>query len=331
MPQTPLGRPALLLALLICMLSTSPAAAIDNNCYYTVVQVATITTYGEIRNTDGTISYVPMGGVTYVYYGVVCDSDGTYSDDTGGGLSTTYTPLKPKVSFRSINTTDPYAPTLMVDVVSDPVSPANRLTVTVNSSTIHDLPMAGDGAYVIGFRPIDDYRAGTYTITARACTGAGSCGTTSKTMYRSSASALSATERIAAWYISGDDWINATYGHEFVQGYMTTWFTIPEMAQNSRRQLRNGLIKLQTDYARSQAAFNGRFTMRGTLYKSYFGAQFACSYVPTCYGYCTHRCGDSRLFGFDVTVQDEVKDLILTDNFTRVNLSYGGSLQHHLP
>jgi len=145
-------RWALMVALLFALAAISPSArAIDNTCYWRVTGTATITTYGEIINPDGSKSYVPMGGVTYVYYGYQCDPDtGGYYDDgaTGGEM---YIPLKPKVALKTINTTDPYRPLLMVNVYSVPSAPATTLKVSVGGSVVTTLPLVGDGLYEVTY------------------------------------------------------------------------------------------------------------------------------------------------------------------------------------
>jgi hypothetical protein len=307
------------------------ASAIDNTCYYKVSQVATITTYGEIRNPDGTTSYVPMGGVTYVYYDVECTGEGMYPGTEPGGPS--YTPLKPKVALKSIDTTDPTVPLLVVDVDFDPYAPATTLTVSVGGVTIQQLPLAWTGEYEVALRSVDYYStAGTKAITAKVCTPANVCTTASGSMSRASPSPLSKGETMTARYVIGDDgWQYASYGHQFNQSYMTTSFSMAELGQNSRRQLRNSFIKLQWGQDMYDAAFMADIYTGGTLYGHSAAAQANCAYVPPCVGYCMHRCVDSHFFGFMPVVEDQIHDMVKTNSWMPISITFGGKLRHQLP
>jgi hypothetical protein len=306
------------------------ARAMDNTCYYKVAQVATITTYGEICNPDGTTSYVPMGGVTYVYYDVECP-EGYYPGTEPSGPY--YTPLKPKVALKSIDTTDPTVPLLVVDVDFDPYAPATTLTVGVGGVTIQQLPILWAGEYEVALRSVDYYStAGTKAITAKACTAANVCTTASGSMSRVSPSPLSKTETISARYVIGDDgWQYAAYGHQFNQSYMTTSFSMAELGQNSRRQFRNSFIKLQWGQDIYNAAFMAHIYTAGTFYGHSAAAQANCAYVPSCVGYCMHRCVDTHFFGFMPTVEDQIHDMVKTNTWMPISITFGGKLRHQLP
>lgn len=304
----------------------------DNACYFRVTGTATITTYGEIRNPDGSISYVPMGGVTYVYYEAYCDpSTGMIPGTEPGGSS--YLPLKPKVALKSVDTTDPYRPLLVVDVDSDPYAPATMLTVTMNSGTVAQLPLVGNGEYEVALPSVNTFSfAGTKAITAKACTAANSCGTVSGSMSRNTPSPLSKTVTLSARYVVGDDgWRYASYEHQFNQSYMTTSFSMPELGQNSRRQLRNSLIKLQWNSSVYDAIFSAHVYTSGTIYGSSASATPTCAFVPPCSGYCAHRCVDSRLFGFFITAEDEVRDMVKSDLWVPISIISGRTLRHQIP
>lgn len=273
-----------------------------------------------------------MGGVTYVYYESYCDaSTGMIPGTEPGGPS--YIPLKPKAALKSINTTDPHRPLLVVDVDSDPYAPATMLTVSVDGATVQQLPLVGDGEYEVALRSVDYYStAGTKAITAKVCTAANSCNMASGSMTRSTPSPLSKMETINARYVIGDDgWRYASYGHQFNQSYMTTSFSMAEEGQNSRRQLRNSLIKLQWVSDIYGAAFNADIYTSGTFYGSSARATPTCAYVPPCYGYCAHRCVDSRLFGFFITVDDEVHDMTHTSSSMPISIMDGRTLRHEIP
>jgi hypothetical protein len=319
---------AVLVAASIGMMLAPAASAIDNNCYYKVVGSATITTYGEIINKESK-SYVPLGGVTYVYYESYCDPSGVYTDPTTGGP--VYTPMRPRVAFKSINTTDPYRPLLIVDVDSDPYYPATSLKVTVGGSTVATLPLVGDGQYEVALRSVGDYTtSSTKAIVGTACNASNVCGSVSGSMTRYKAPYLSKDEMMYAGYLSGDEFFNVPYGHQYLQGYMTTSFTMPELAQNSRRQLRLSLVKLRWTNTNYNVAVTANVHSTGTLYGNNFSTTPSCYDVPVCSGYCTHKCVDSGAFGFMISTQDIVLDLMM-ENWQRMAVTSGGQLSHTIP
>jgi hypothetical protein len=303
------------------------AHGVDNTCYYKVVDTAQVTVTGEVRNSDGTTTQIVIGSTTYVYYTVECD--GATGEYTGSDDTTWRIPLKPRITIDHINTADPFAPKLMVEVASDPEDPAVSIGVTIGSSLVANLPVVRDGAYQVPLPSIDDYRAGTHSISAKACTQNGLCGSASASMTRTTPSALSVSETIGGFYISGDEPFQVQYGHQFNQAYMMTSFTATEFGLTSRRQFRGGLIKTQTSVGSLAGAFKGKFYYTGTA-KSTLYTLANCPSVPTCYGFCMHRCLDPRLFGRSVTVEDEVYDMILPD-FTRIMITSNGRLRHVVP
>jgi hypothetical protein len=307
----------------------TPAQAIDNSCYYRVSDVVTISTYGEIVNPDGSKSYVPMGSTTYVYYDAYCDPS-TGELQYGGP---TYVPLKPKVQFVSVNTVDPYRPLLVVDVDSDPYQPASTLKVTFGGVNIMTLPIAGAGKYEVSLPSVSNYTASvSKSIVATACTPANACGSASGSMTRYKPPALTKDQTINTAYIAGDEYQWLNYGHQFLQGYMTTSWSMAELGQNSRRQLRNSLIKLQWNNDSFNSNYNAVVKTSGTFYGNTFNATPTCYDVPVlCSGYCAHRCVDSAVFGFVITAQDVVSDIILTESWKRLSITSGGTLTHTIP
>lgn len=307
------------------------AIAIDNNCYYKVVGTATITTYGEIINPDGSKSYVPMGGVTYVYYQSYCDASGVYSSDPTE--EPIRTPMRPRVALKTIDTTDPYRPLLVVDVDSDPYYPAKTLTVSVGGVTLTQLPLVGDGQYEVALRSVSEYpSSSTKAIVATACGATStSCGSVSGSMTRYKPSPPSRSETLVAMYLSGDEFFRQNYGHQYIQEYMTTSFSMAELGQNSRRQLRQSLVKLQWSVAGYDATFNARVQATGILYGNTFTTTPSCFNVPTCYGGCAHKCIDTGAFGFMISTKDGIGDLLLKNSWQLMSVASGGTLSLTVP
>ncbi len=318
-------------SLLILLVAIPSVASAD--CYWELLDVTQVTTWGYTTDPKGNEELIPMGTTTYYYWGLVCY--GTIVVAPQPGTSPSPPLIQPSLSIAFIDTTDPYSPIVAIDVSTpDPNYPPDSVTLWVNGGQVSSSPWYGNARYQLRMPAVTGYPDGNTPIVAEACAVSAFCGSTAATMYRATpAWPLSASENMHANWLEGDTFMSADFGHQLQQTYQSTSFNISEIGQNSRQELGTSFVTISHMSYDPAPYWNGSASAYGTVGNGTYWASLGCSMLPppyaVCPSICATACATEGLPGYLPYVVDQISSFRISLDIAG-NVS-GGSLAVYTP
>lgn len=235
------------------------------------------------------------------------------------------------VTITQVNTVNPERPLITAEVFSDsPDYQPNEVSLLIDGYAQQSIPIAGSGTYTLEFPAIRTFGDGNTLIGVEACTPHDYCAEATTILSKSTPPPVETSTTLDAVYLQGEDWIRISYDHRFWQAYATAWFSDNDVAENSRRQLKENATTLRWAKAMKRPLPSVRASSQGTLHDTTEHVDWCGSGDQIIPAESTVRCGWFGTYGLSPAVEEWLSDLS-TEELEPARILAGGVLNVTLP